>query len=46
MKADSPDDLRLNPKQFEYLVVGTHQVPDEQDPENIVKRKSTLYLTA
>lgn len=46
MKADSPDDLRLNPKQFANLVVGSHQVPDDKDPETIVKQKLTLYLTA
>ena len=46
MKADSPDDLRLNPKQFANLVVGSHQVPDDKNPEKIVKRKLTLYLTA
>ena len=46
MKADEPDDLRLNPKQFANLVVESHQVPDDKDPETIVKRKLTLYLTA
>lgn len=46
MKAELPDDLRLNPKQAANLVVGLHQVPDDKDPETIVKRKLTLYLTA
>ncbi|MCI1986163.1 MAG: hypothetical protein LKJ69_09610 [Lactobacillus sp.] len=40
------DDLRLNPRDFAQLVIGSHQVSDELDPEAIVKRKLTLYLTA
>ncbi|KRO17186.1 hypothetical protein [Lacticaseibacillus saniviri] len=40
------DDLHLDQKKFAELVVGSHQVSDELDPEAIVKRKLTLYLTA
>ncbi|PLC31982.1 hypothetical protein, partial [Lacticaseibacillus rhamnosus] len=46
MKADLPDDLRLNPKQFANLGVGSHPILDVKDLETIVKRKLTLYLTA
>lgn len=40
------DDLRLNPRDFAQLVISSHQVSDDLDPEAIVKRKLTLYLTA
>lgn len=43
---DKKDDLRLDPRKFAQLVVKSHQVSDHQDPEAIVKRKLTLFLTA
>lgn len=40
------DELQLDPHKFAQLVIKSHQVSDELDPEAIVKRKLTLYLTA
>lgn len=40
---DKKDDLRLDPRKFAQLVVKSHQVSDQQDPEAIVKRKLTLF---
>lgn len=38
--------IKLDPKEFAKMVVTTHEVSDSLDPEAIVKRKLTLYLTA
>ncbi|MCD2256103.1 hypothetical protein ACNAN0_02150 [Agrilactobacillus fermenti] len=38
--------IHLDPVDFAKMVVNSHQVSDDQDPEAIVKRKLTLYLTA
>ncbi|ETY72455.1 hypothetical protein [Lactiplantibacillus fabifermentans] len=38
--------LSLDRRKFAEMVVSSHQVSDELDPEAIVKRKLTLYLSA
>nr|WP_234002730.1 hypothetical protein [Lactobacillus sp. CBA3605] len=46
-KVDSKDNnLALNRHKFAEMVVNSHRVSDDLDPEAIVKRKLTLYLTA
>jgi hypothetical protein len=40
------NELQLDPHKFAELVINSHQVSDDLDPEAIVKRKLTLYLTA
>jgi len=40
------DDLKLDQKEFAKMIASSHQVSDELDPETIVKRKLTIYLTA
>ncbi|MFD1672071.1 hypothetical protein ACFQ5M_08185 [Agrilactobacillus yilanensis] len=46
--ADSQNNqpITLNPKEFAEMIVSSHQVSDTLDPEAIVKRKLTIYLTA
>lgn len=38
--------LSLDRRKFAEMVVSSHQVSDDLDPEAIVKRKLTLYLSA
>ncbi|CAM3067255.1 hypothetical protein [Lactiplantibacillus plajomi] len=38
--------LKLDQRKFADMIVKSHQVSDDLDPEAIVKRKLTLYLTA
>jgi len=38
--------LSLDPRKFAEMVISSHQVSDDLDPEAIVKRKLTLYLSA
>ena len=40
------NNLKLDQRKFAEMVVASHQVSDGLDPEAIVKRKLTLYLTA
>lgn len=42
----SDDNLKLDQKEFAKMIVNSHRVSDELDPEAIVKRKLTIYLTA
>jgi hypothetical protein len=38
--------LTLNQRKFAEMVVTSQHISDDLDPETIVKRKLTLYLTA
>lgn len=40
------NNLKLEPRKFAEMIVASHTVSDGMDPEAIVKRKLTLYLTA
>lgn len=42
----SDNNLKLDQRKFAEMVVASHRVSDELDPDAIVKRKLTLYLTA
>ncbi|WP_270333255.1 hypothetical protein [Ligilactobacillus acidipiscis] len=38
--------ILLNPEKFAEMIVSSHQVSDDLEPEKIIKRKLTIYLTA